>query len=48
MQRKVVILMFVLVFLFSLSSVTCVDVIKLKLANSSADAYELGNAGQVL
>ena len=33
MQRKVVILMFVLVFLFSLSSVTCADVIKLKLAN---------------
>lgn len=33
MQRKLVVLMFVLAFLFSVSSVTCADVIKLKLAN---------------
>ena len=33
MQKKVMVLMFVLVFLFSVSSVACADVIKLKLAN---------------
>jgi TRAP-type C4-dicarboxylate transport system substrate-binding protein len=33
MQKKLVVLMFVLAFLFSVSSVTCADVIKLKLAN---------------
>ena len=33
MQKKVMVLMFVLAFLFSVSSVVCADVIKLKLAN---------------